>query len=306
MLKQNEVQEKGFCILPSSPIHVYWDVFSLVAIMYYSVSSPIRFALYFREGGLQSVHDNFFLIGYIIDVFFILDLLLRLQVYAYIHLNDGRNEVITEREMIRKNYMQSSWFKIDRIAILPFDILSPIFGYHTLMRIPKLARIFQISASVKRLQRNLVDCMDISMTESESSGLIMFLYSVLIVVWSSAGWNSIRDEEKIHESVYWALTTLTTVGYGDFTPNDFRETCYAIIIGAVGATFTAGIIANVTSFFHNIDISEENTDHKLNCVKVRFFGSKTLNHVLSLSKILYFFIITSVFHGQPCMHIGAN
>ena len=73
------------------------------------------------------------------------------------------------------------------------------------------------------------------------------------------------------DGIYFVTTTMTSVGYGDFTPNDFRETCYAIVIGAIGATFTAGIIANVTSFFHDVDISDENIDHKLNCVKVRLF-----------------------------------
>ena len=47
----------------------------------------------------------------------------------------------------------------------------------------------------------------------------------------------------------------------------YRETCYCIFVGAAGATFCAAIIANVTSFFHNAEISEDNTEHKLTVVK---------------------------------------
>ena len=54
---------------------------------------------------------------------------------------------------------------------------------------------------------------------------------------------------------------------GDLTPINFRETCYALLVGAAGATFSAAIIANVTSFFHDSEISEDNTEHKLTVVK---------------------------------------
>ena len=270
MLQVNEVKTTGVCIMPSSKVHVYWDIFALFAIMYYSIASPLRFALYFRNGALQTSYGYSFYVDYIIDILFIFDFVSRLRYYAYIDIDSGRNEIITDKALIRKKYLQSSWFKTDRVAIVPLDILSSIFGHHTLMRLPKIFRVLQIPSVVKRLQNNFDACMGVSMTESQSTGLIMLIFSILIVVWSSAGWNAIRTDERMYESVYWALTTLTTVGYGDFTPNDFRETCYAIVIGAIGATFTAGIIANVTSFFHDVDISNDNTDHKLNCIKVSF------------------------------------
>lgn len=233
------------------------------------MANPIRFAKYFRANNLRNAYENVFLIDYVIDILFIVDFIMRLQFYAFVDFENGRNEVIVERELIKKNYIQSDWYKIDRFAIIPFDILSLPFGHHTMLRIPKLIRVLQIPSIIKRLQRNLDECMNISLTESQGSGLMMLVYSMLIIVWSSAGWNALRKEESLYESVYWALTTLTTVGYGDFTPIDFRETCYAIIVGAIGATFTAGIIANVTSFFHDVDISDDNIDHKLNCIQVR-------------------------------------
>eukprot|EP00957_Ditylum_brightwellii_P094333 7182709-Ditylum_brightwellii.AAC.1 len=168
---------------------------------------------------------------------------------------------------MRQSYKKSHWYAIDCLAAIPYDFLSAIIGYHTLFRFPKMIRAIQIPGMISRLQKNLLDCMDVAMNEAQVSSLAMFLCSFLIIVWSSAGWNAIRQNENAYESVYWAFTTLTTVGYGDLTPINFPQTCYALFVGAIGATFSAAIIANVTSFFHDVEISEENVDHKLNCTK---------------------------------------
>lgn len=236
--------------------------------MYYSISCALRIAIYFRSGKLSSSFNLLFGIDYFFDAIFILDVFLRMKVYAYGCLENGRNKVILDQDLMKKHYLSSEFFKIDLIAIMPYDILSLVFGYPTLFRTPKIIRVYQMPSIISRMQKNMYDCVQITMNEAQVSAIIMLLFSILIVIWSSAGWNAIRDDEKGYESVYWAFTTLTTVGYGDLTPGDFRETCFAAIVGALGATFTAAIVANVTSFFHDVDISEDNIDHKLNCIKV--------------------------------------
>lgn len=267
MMEKTEVIFKGFRIQPDSKVHVVWDVVAVLTIMYYSCSFPIRLALYIGSNSLRASHDLLFLLDYAIDFLFLLDLFLRLHVYAYVSYANGRNEVIVDRKQIKAQYIRSEWFAIDLLASIPWDIVSLGTGYYTLYRLPKLARIWQISPLISRLQKNLDECMQRTMTETQLSSIIMFLYSLLIIVWCSSGWNALRYGESGYHSVYWALTTLTTTGYGDQTPVNFRQTCYALFVGAAGATFSAAIIANVTSFFHDTEISEDNTEHKLNVVK---------------------------------------
>lgn len=267
MMEKTEVIFKGFRIQPDSKVHVVWDIFALLAIMYYSISCPVRLAAYVGSDTLRSSYDLLFILDFFLDVLFITDILLRMRVYAYVSYANGRNEVIMDRKQMQRHYVRSDWFIIDLIASIPLDLISLGTGYYAVYRLPKLVRILQISALISRLQKNLDECMQVTMNETQVSSLIMFLYSLLIVVWSSSGWNALREGESAYHSVYWAFTTLTTVGYGDLTPIDFRETCYALFVGAAGATFSAAIIANVTSFFHDTEISEDNTEHKLNVVK---------------------------------------
>ena len=267
MMEKTEIIFKGFRIQPDSKVHVVWDIVAILAIMYYSISCPVRLASYIGSNSPRSSYDLLFGLDYAIDFLFLADMVLRLRVYAYVSYANGRNEVIMDRKQIQTHYIRSEWFAVDLFATIPWDVVSLGTGYYTLYRLPKVFRIWQISALISRLQKNLDECMQRTMNETQLSSLIMFLYSLLIIVWSSAGWNALRYGESGYHSVYWALTTLTTTGYGDQTPVNFRQTCYALFVGAAGATFSAAIIANVTSFFHDTEISEDSTEHKLNVVK---------------------------------------
>ena len=269
MLEKIEVKVNGLRILPTYRVRVFWDVFAVLAIMFEAISVPMQIAVYIRASKLRSAYSWMFLIHYFIDIAFLSDLYLRMNTYTYTSFDGGRSETVVDRKMIRDHYLRSQWFRIDCLAIIPFDLLSLVIGHYTLLRVPKMTRVIQLPSTVSRLRKNLDTCFGTSVNERTNSGIIMFLSTILIIVWSSAGWNALRYNESGYKAVYWALTTLTTVGYGDFTPNNFRETVYAVIVGALGATFTAGIIANVTSFFHDVDISEENIDHKVNCIMVR-------------------------------------
>ena len=189
-----------------------WDTFALLAIMYYAISCPIRLAAYIRSETLKSSYDALFFLDYAIDSLFIVDMLLRMRVYAYVSYASGRNEVIRDVKQIRRHYFGSKWFTVDLLTSIPLDLISLGTGYYAVYRIPKLARLLQLSALISRLQKNLDGCMQVTMNETQVSSLIMFMYSVLIVVWSSSGWNALRNGESAYHSVYWAFTTLTTVG----------------------------------------------------------------------------------------------
>ena len=267
MMEKSDVVVKGYRILPHSPVHVWWDCFALSAIMYYCISCPVKLASYIRTDKLGSSYSPIFLLDYILDSSFMVDIYLRMRVYACVSYDNGRNEIVIDKDRIAAHYKNSNWFLIDIFSVIPFDLVSPATGYFALYRLSKMARVLQISPLISRLRSKLEECMQMTMNETQASSLIMFIYSVLIVVWSSAGWNALREGESAYHSVYWALTTLTTVGYGDFIPLNFRQTCYALFVGAAGATFSAAIIANVTSFFHDVEISEDSTEHKLNCLK---------------------------------------
>ena len=68
-------------------------------------------------------------------------------------------------------------------------------------------------------------------------------------------------------SMYWALTTLTTVGYGDITPTtdiERRFTCVALLFGAL---IFAYILGDIGSLLQTLDRQQVLVTERLDAVK---------------------------------------
>ena len=64
-------------------------------------------------------------------------------------------------------------------------------------------------------------------------------------------------------SFYWTITTLTTIGYGDITPDGSIQLVYVIIIELLGAGMYGLIIGNIANIVANIDIAKSQYREKL-------------------------------------------
>ncbi|MCF8179590.1 MAG: ion transporter [Sulfuritalea sp.] len=152
-------------------------------------------------------------------------------------------------------YMRSFYGVIDLIAVLPTYLMLLVPGIHALIdvRVLRLLRIFRILklteyvAEYGALGRALV---------SSRRKIFIFLSFVCMVVLVMGTVMYVVEGPKngfdnIPLSVYWAVTTMTTVGFGDITPKtDLGRFIAAIMMllgwgtlavptGIVSAEFTA-------------------------------------------------------------------
>lgn len=140
-------------------------------------------------------------------------------------------------------YIRSFYGLVDLVAILPtyLSLLFPGSQYLMVIRVLRLLRIFRILKLVQYL--NEAEALLKAMRASARK-IAVFLFVVLsmVLIFGSLLYLIEGDESgftSIGVSCYWAITTLTTVGYGDISPQSPLGRAVASIIMVMGY----GIIA---------------------------------------------------------------
>jgi voltage-gated potassium channel len=161
-------------------------------------------------------------------------------------------------------YALSFYGIIDLLAILPtyLSIIIPGSQYLLVIRILRVLRIFR----VLKLAQFLVELRTLTRALRNSVRKItVFLFAVLTLVVILGSLMYLIEGEangftSIPRSIYWAIVTLTTVGYGDISPQTNLGQVLAAIIMIVGYSIIAvptGIVTVEMARADNTKISTQ-------------------------------------------------
>ena len=119
-----------------------------------------------------------------------------------------------------------------------------------LLRLLRLMRLAAVSARVFHLARRLF----------QPSGFRYVAVVALLLVVIAGATEALVESKTVHsiqDGIWWAITTVTTVGYGDIAPTTLQGRAIAAVVMLVGISFFALLTATVSATFVKGDRPDE-------------------------------------------------
>ena len=204
---------------------------------------------------------------HIYPIFFAIDIIISFFTTVIVD-----NEEITSKRALAWRYLRS-WFIVDLIATVPSDLIfetglgAEISGIARSLRLlsPRFIQIMQRAPDL-RLYHFFPWLKHTRKQERFNPGIVKLVFTVFFVLiiahWISCGWIALGkiDDKLDHltnyiKALYWTLTTITTIGYGDITPSTNTQTIFTMFVQLTGAGMYGYIIGNLASMLASSDLA---------------------------------------------------
>ena len=136
----------------------------------------------------------------------------------------------------------------DLLAILPLNAIFTVFRLGRIFRLARLTKLLKLTRLLRvvgltgKLEKKVGKLL-------RTNGLlyIFYLNSFIVLVGSSI--LSVVEEKSFSDSLWWALVTVTTVGYGDIVPASIFGKWLAVLLMLVGIGTIGMLTSALTNFF---------------------------------------------------------
>ncbi|MCB1191555.1 MAG: cyclic nucleotide-binding domain-containing protein [Leptospiraceae bacterium] len=156
------------------------------------------------------------------------------------------------------------WLVVDFVSILPYDLLYYYEVFPFNLRFLLLFRVLRI-LEISRYHLLFTKTTHPLLVSAGKTRLMYLIFWILVVIhFVTCGWIFIKSfEEPIANygsvyisAFYWTVTTFTTIGYGDITPQSDIERIYVTMVMILGAGIYGYTIGNVAHLLTNIDAAK--------------------------------------------------
>ncbi|CAD8096961.1 unnamed protein product [Paramecium primaurelia] len=288
-------------IMPNNKYKQYWDVVLFLILIYVSIFTPFKIG--FVQDGEYLTWDY---LDNAIDFIFMTDIILTFLSAAY----DDEGNLITERKAIILNYLKG-WFIIDLMSSIPFYFIlnDTSQRYNSIARISKVPKIYRVVKMIKlarmfRLKEiQYVKVININIgNERFILAFLLLIFSCHVVgcIWFFVATLSEEEDWIYFEShtfdqyiisMYWAVQTVLTVGYGDIKFYSWSTRIFAIVWMLSSVYVFSFAVGSLASFLDRLD---QNNQIYLN----RLATLKNIKQEFKISKKMFLKVKRELKHGK--------
>ncbi|XP_072293073.1 potassium voltage-gated channel subfamily H member 1a isoform X4 [Eucyclogobius newberryi] len=291
---------------PKTPPHIIlhyclfkttWDWVILILTFYTAIMVPYNVSFKTKQNNV-----TWLVVDSIVDVIFLVDIVLNFHTTFV----GPAGEVISDPKLIRMNYLKT-WFVIDLLSCLPYDVInafenvdegiSSLFSSLKVVRLLRLGRVARkldhyieygaavlvLLVCVFGLAAHWLACIwysigDYEVIDEETN--IVRMDSWLYILAETLGtpyrfntsgsgkWEGGPNKDSVYiTSLYFTMTSLTSIGFGNIAPTTDGEKIFAVAMMMIGSLLYATIFGNVTTIFQQMYANTNRYHEMLNSVR---------------------------------------
>eukprot|EP00927_Polykrikos_kofoidii_P086718 TRINITY_DN9806_c0_g1_i3.p1 TRINITY_DN9806_c0_g1~~TRINITY_DN9806_c0_g1_i3.p1 ORF type:complete len:873 (+),score=126.59 TRINITY_DN9806_c0_g1_i3:57-2621(+) len=275
-----------YMLLPKGTTRIAWDSFVAAILAYIAIMLP--FTLCFLTNAQPFALG---VIDVIIDSVFMMDIILNF--FTGYEKPNGALQMEFRRAGSR--YLRT-WFVIDLVSSLPVEHIGALVGYvidfdtqqvkllrggkflkaFRMLKLSKVLKLFETSELVDHIEERFSE----SHLQTKVSLVLIFIATLVLAHWlaclvplggggfleNAPGVDMTSPTSVYLASYYWSITTMTTVGYGDLTPNSNTERVIAMAAMIIGGTYYCYVIGSFTTFISTKDVNFRNYQERMDNV----------------------------------------
>lgn len=267
------VKNWSFVFDPSGRLCYIWSLIVSIAFLYNFW--VIIYRISFNEINSTTV-ALWLSLDILADIVYVFDILINFRIC---YMEEGVLQTNTKK--IRQYYMNSTFFYIDCLCLLPLDFLYLSIGFNSVLRSFRLVKIYKFWSFLDRTERH-INYPNVFRT------LSLVHYILVIFHWnacfyyllakgksfSSSDWLIDPKDERLCSDVecdylhafYWSVLALTTIG--DLPkPRTKSEYSFIIVELLLGLFLLATVLGHVANIVTNVSSAQKDFQKKLDSVK---------------------------------------
>ncbi|HLE10636.1 MAG: hypothetical protein A2504_12815 [Bdellovibrionales bacterium RIFOXYD12_FULL_39_22] len=230
--------------------YIVWQILVGISIAISLIDAPLAFVLDFplKQSTLllDGIMTSIFIIDFFINHFF---------------GPEGKN---------KKNRLRSSAFWIDLLASIPFDLIAYWFNLPHWLRILRLIRVLRMLKFVQMF----VTIGNLAIIPSAVKAAFVISGTLITINAIGCGWLWIYPPGEVDQvtayikAIYWTITTVATIGYGDITPSDNLGRIFTMFVMVGGVVMYGIVIGSISKMIEASSRHKEQSKTKLNDLRL--------------------------------------
>ncbi|KAA0062380.1 hypothetical protein IC582_021448 [Cucumis melo] len=255
---------KCLVILPDSRWYRAWTKFILIWAVYSSFFTPMEF------GFFRGLPENLFILDIVGQIAFLLDIVFQ---FFLAYRDKQTYRMVYKRSPIALKYLKST-FVTDLLSCMPWDIIYKACGRREEVRYLlwiRLFRVRKVDAFFKTMEKDIrinymftriVKLLVVELYCTHTAACIFYYLATTLPAseegytwigslklgdYSYSHFREIDLWKRYTTSLYFAIVTMATVGYGDIHAVNLREMIFIMIYVSFDMVLGAYLIGNMTA-----------------------------------------------------------